>query len=234
MVINTAAEDIYPPEADVTFNVMIENIGTVHTDSTINITTFDELTDFYEVYINEIPVSIDAGASTTIQPTVLPNAPPGIYRTIIITGDYSAQSSGYTVIANGTIFTLLDTDKLYYNLTDVININITTNDVLFNATNASVNVSVTCPNDIATNPAVSGSGGDYITTFNPSSNGTYKIAASSQKTGFRTYSDETFMIVGARSTLNANLPTNNITLNQTTFFECKSPTSIACPSKTRL
>ena len=220
LVINAAAEDLYPPEADVTFNVTIENIGTVHTDSTINITTFDELTDFYEVYTSEIPVALDAGASITIQPTVLPNAPPGIYRTIITAGDYSVQSVGYTVTANGTLFTLLDTDKLYYNLTDVININITTNDVMFNATNASVNVSVTCPNGTVTNLTVSGSGGDYTTAFNPASNGTYKIAASSQKTGFRTYSDETFVIVGARSTLNTNLPTNNITLNQTVLFEC--------------
>jgi hypothetical protein len=155
-----------------------------------------------------------------MQPTVLPNAPPGIYRTIIIAGNYSVQSVGYTVTANGTLFTLLDTDKLYYNFTDVVNINITTNDVMFNATNASVNVSVTCPNGTVANPAISGSGGNYTTTFNPSSNGTYKIAASSQKTGFRTYSDGTFVIVGTRSTLDANLTTNNVTLNQTVFFEC--------------
>jgi hypothetical protein len=220
LVINAVAEDLYPPEADVTFNVTIENIGTVHTDSTINITTFDELIDFYEVYTSEIPVSLDAGASITMQPTVLPNAPPGIYRTIITAGNYSVQSVGYTVTANGTLFTLLDTDKLYYNLTDVVNINITANDVMFDATNASVDVSVTCPSGIVTNPAVSGSGGNYVTVFNPASNGTYEIAAASQKTGFKTYSDETFVIVGARSTLDANLSTNNITLNQTVFFEC--------------
>jgi hypothetical protein len=220
LVINTAAEDLYPPEADVTLTTTIKNIGTVHIDSTINITTFDELADFSDIYTNEITVSLDSGASVTLQPTVLPNAPPGIYRTIITAGNYSAQSVGYTVTANGTLFTLLNTDKLYYNLTDVININITINDVLFNATTANVNVSVTDPNGNVVNPAVSGSDGSYTTTYNPTPNGTYKIAASSQKTGFRTYSDENFVIVGARSTLNANLPTNYITFNQTVFFEC--------------
>ena len=220
LVVNTAVEDLYAPEADVILPVTIENVGTVHTSSTVNLTTFDELGDFSVVYSSEIAVSLDAGASTTMQATVLPDAPPGIYRTIIRAGDYSAQSVGYTVTANGTLFTLLDTDKLYYNHTEAVNINVTTNDVMFNATNASVNVSVTCPNGTVVNPAVFGSGGRYNATFCPASNGTYRIAASSQKAGFRTYDDETFVIVGARSTLNANLPTNNLTFNQTVFFEC--------------
>jgi hypothetical protein len=231
LVINTAAEDLYPPEADVTLSVTIENIGTVHTDSIINITTFDELTDFSEVYTGEIPVSLDSGSSTTMQQTVLSNAAPGMYRTIIRAGNYSAQSVGYTVTANGTIFTLLDTDKLHYNLTDTVNINITANDVLFNATNASVNVSVIPPNGTMANLSVSGSNGNYTAAFNPVSNGTYGITASSRKTGFRTYSDETFVIVGARSTLNASLPRNNPTFNQTVSFECNITNEHRIPIK---
>jgi predicted secreted protein len=220
LVINTVAEDLYPPEADVTLPVTIENIGTVQTVSTVNITTFDELVDFSALYTDEIGVSLDAGATTTMQLCVLPNAPPGIYQTILTAGNFSAQSVSYTVTANGTLFTILDTDKLYYNLSDSVHINITTNDVLFNATNASVNVTVTCPNGTAAYLAVSGSDGNYTATFDPASNGTYQITATSQKIGFRTYDDETFVIVGIRSTLNANLPMNNLTFNQTVYFEC--------------
>jgi len=221
--IGTAAEDLYPPESDVVLPLTVENIGTVHTNSTLTVATFDELADFSEVYASEIPVSLAPGDSATLQATVLPKAPPGIYRTILTAGDYSAQSVEFTVSASGTLFTLLSTDKLFYNRTDAVKIKITTNDALFNATNASVSVSVLYPNGTVKNLAVAGTDGNYTAAFTPTANGTYKISAESQKPCFKTYGDETFVVVGARSRLNAdtNITAKNLTLNRTVFFKCK-------------
>jgi len=42
----------------------------------------------------------------------------------------------------------------------------------------------------------------------------------SMNAGFRTYSDETFVITGVRSVLIADLPANNVLLNRTVSFIC--------------
>lgn len=214
LLLNFTADDLYAPESNVVLPTVVENFGTVRINSSINITTYDELSGFTSAYTAEIPISLDASSSTLINITALPNAVPGIYRIVLRSGNYSSESVEFTVTANGTIFTLLDTDKLYYNLSENMIINVTVNDVMFNATSAAVNVTVSDPTGNITNPAVSGDAGHYNASQEASINGTYEISAISAKNGFRSYSDETFTIAGQRSILSTEIPTNYLNLNE--------------------
>ncbi|MDD4497622.1 MAG: hypothetical protein PHV51_05660 [Methanosarcinaceae archaeon] len=219
LLIAASPDDLYASETNVTVPISIENIGTVHTSSTVNISTYDELAGFTQVYTSRMPVSLDASASDTFNISVLPDAAPGIYRTILKAENFSAESFEYTVTANGTIFTLLETDKPYYNLTEPVLINTTVNDILFSKTSAAVNLTVSEPSGTLTYPSIVGDTGFYTAQYDPAINGTYDISATSAKTGFRSYSDETFVIVGQRSILRADLPKNSIFNNDTSMIE---------------
>jgi len=219
LLISVTNENLYLPETDVIVPAVVDNIGTVHTDSILNVTTYNQLEDFAQMYTTEIPVSLDASASTSLSLTVLPDVAPGIYRTNILVGDFSAVSFEYTVTAESTIFTILDTDKIYYNLTEPVIINTTVNDILFNATEATVNVTVSDPTGNITYSAVTGSSGHYQSVYYPTINGTYEIMATSSKNSHRTYNDEVSVIVGERSILTTELENINIKYNETSTIE---------------
>ena len=51
MLVTATPDTLYPPEADITMPVTIENIGTFHTNSVINVTMLEETETLQEVVV---------------------------------------------------------------------------------------------------------------------------------------------------------------------------------------
>jgi PKD repeat protein len=82
-------------------------------------------------------------------------------------------------------------------------------DVAFNATNATLNLSLTDPKGNKDYFVVTGSNGNYsaiITPDHKSVNGTYTILVNGTKEDYRVYSDQTFFIVNERTGLRCDIP----------------------------
>jgi len=208
--VNIDSEELYDPNTNVTANLSIKNIGTELYQGNIAITTVDTLNDYQEVYNSIESLSVNESEEKELQCIILPkeSSIPGIYRSYVEI-DNSTYIVPFTVAANGTIFITVQTDKLIYSDLETAIVNISVKDVAFNATNATLNMTLTNPNGNKTYSDVTGSNGNYSTIISPdnkSANGTYNILVNGTKEGYRVYSDQTFFIVNERSKLRCDIP----------------------------
>lgn len=113
------------------------------------------------------------------------------------------------VAANGTIFIIVQTDKLIYSDSESVTVNLSVKDVAFNATNATLNMTLTDPKGNKTYFDITGSNGNYSTIISQdkkSGNGTYNILVKGTKEDYMVYSDQTFFIVNERTKLRSDIP----------------------------
>ncbi|CAD6494362.1 MAG: hypothetical protein LAKADJCE_00721 [Candidatus Argoarchaeum ethanivorans] len=216
--VNIDSKEVYDPSVNVTANFTVTNIGTELYQGNIAITTVDTLNDYLEVYNSIEPLSFNESEEKDLVCIILPKegSIPSIYRSYLEI-DNSTYIVPFTVAANGTIFITVQTDMLIYLSSESVNVNISVKDVAFNATNATLNLTLTDPNGNKTYFDVTGSYGNYsmiISPDNKSVNGTYNILVNGTKDGYRVYSDQTFFIVNERTKLRCDIP-HVIQLNTT-------------------
>ncbi|MCK4731814.1 MAG: PKD domain-containing protein, partial [Methanophagales archaeon] len=208
--VNVDSKEVYDPNTNVTANFTIKNIGTELYQGDIVVTTVDTLNDYLEVYNSIELLSINESEEKELLCVILPkeSSTPSIYRTYISV-DNSTYIVPFTVAANGTLFITVQTAKLIYLASESVTVNISVKDVAFNATNTTLNLTLTDPNGNKTYSDVTGSNGNYTTIISPdkkSENGTYHILVNGSKEGYRVYSDKTFFIVNERTKLRCDIP----------------------------
>jgi parallel beta-helix repeat protein len=208
--VNVDSEEVYGPSTNVTANLTIKNVGSELYTGNADISTVDTLNDYFVVYNAIESLSVNVSEEKDLQCLILPkeSATPGIYRSYV-TIDDSTYIIPFIVAANGTIFITVQTDKLIYSASECVIVNISVNDVAFNATNATLNMSLTDPYGNKDYFVVTGSNGNYsaiITPDHKSVNGTYTILVNGTKEDYRVYSDQTFFIVNERTELRCDIP----------------------------